>query len=527
MDAKQLFSIFCKFIDERIFFKDNIGSSFVVDKALINDFCKRHETNEHELMLAVRHNLYSYSRNISHIKGILAIQLYAASKRANSGNITVNNYRERLSQVLLNWDIYDLQRWMEEYQEDYWEAFYDWCDSHFFFVAKCKRKTGKGRYVQYPVLQSKCVFTEEDLKFIAYAFVDYNLFPGEDLSENDFWRIISPYRLMPYFKTKHSREVIENSRSENDYKRQIFNHYLRWDGEYKVGYNYTVKKQKAKEANEFVYLTEDYSKLQFRNSNLKLIKELEVSKLSYTDISPIFSFKHKGLILFKRDDIYDNCWQECRYLEENNGNGGNVDDGIVLVFNRQCSHPIIHHLHLLIKTYSNISIYKVKHSHTASDLFTTKRFYSLEGGLKVGRFSYLSGAGPSLVISKKCKFWLDGDPIDASPEDTFDFSDLAIGIHSIRFPNYKRIEFEIVQHNAFHPKWLDSYNKWNIDLEGSLWESMNKDVGIVGLDYTIIPQNIQSELKGSVLNRWGMMHVFDINPKNETNTVIKVLSRIK
>ena len=55
---------------------------------------------------------------------------------------------------------------------------------------------------------------------------------------------------------------------------------------------------------------------------------------------------------------------------------------------------------------------------------------------------------------------------------------------------------------------------------------MNKDVGIVGLDYTVIPQNIQSELKGSVLNRWGMMHVFSKIQHNETNNVIKVLSKI-
>ena len=529
MHTTQLFSKFCQFIDERIFSTENVGSSvaFVVDKALINDFCKRHETNEHELMLAVRHNLYSYTRNISHIKGILAIQLYAASKRANSSGITVKNYRDRLSQVLLDWDINDLQRWMEEHQENYWETFYDWCDSHFFFVAKCKRKTGAGRYVQYPVLQSKCVFTEEDLKYIAYAFVYYNLLPGEDLSENDFWRIISPYYLKSYFKTSHSREVIENSRSENDYKQQIFNHYLRWDGEYKVGYNSTVKKQVAKEANEFVYLTEDYSKLQFRNSNLKLIKEFEISNLSYTDISRFFSFKHQGLILFKRDDIYDNFWQECRYLEDNNEDDENRNDGIALVFNRQCNHPIILNSHLLIKTYANISIYKVRHSHTTSDLFTTKRFYSLEGGLKVGRLSYLSGAGPLLVISKKCKFWLDGDPIDASAEDTFDFSNLAIGIHSIRFPNYKRIELEIVKNETVNPQWLDHYNKWNIQIEGGLWESCKRDNGIVGLDYTVIPQNCKRELKGSILNRWGMMHVFDIKQKNETNTVIKVLSRIK
>ena len=529
MHTNQIFSKFCQFIDERIFSSENIGSSvaFVVDKALINDFCKKNEIDEYDLMHAVRNNLYSNARNISHIKGILAIQLYAASKRSNSSGITVKNYRDRLSQVLLDWDINELQRWMEEFQENYWEMFYNWCDAHFFFVAKCKKKAGAGRYVQYPLVQSLCVFTEEDLKYIACAFVDYNLLPGEDLSENDFWRIISRYHLMSYFKTNHSREVINNSRSEDDYKRQIFNHYLRWNGEYKLGYNSTVKRQIAKEVNEFVYLTEDYSKLQFRNSNLKLIKEFEISKLSYTDICRFFSFKHKGLILFKKDDIYDNFWQECRYLEGNNGNDENVDDGIALIFNRQCNHPIIHHSHLLIKTYANISICKVKYSHTTSDLFTTKRFYSLEGGLKVGRLSYLSGAGPSLVISKNCKFWLDGAPIDAFAEDTFDFSSLAVGIHSIRFPNYKRIDLEIVKTGTVKSQWLNHYNKWNIEIEGALWESCKKDTGIVGLDYTIIPQNCKCELKGNTLQRWGMMHVFDIKQKNETNTVIKVLSSIK
>ena len=291
MSSIQLFSKFCQFIDERIFSEDNIGSSvaFVVDKALINEFCKRNGVDEHELMHAVRYNLYSYSRNITHIKGILAIQLYAASKRANSGGITVKNYRDRLSQVLLDWDMNDLQRWMEDHQELYWETFYDWCDSHFFFVAKCKRKTGAGRYVQYPIMQSQCVFTEEDLKYIACAFVDYDLLPGEDISETDFWRVLDRYSLISYFKTRHSHEVRDNSRSDEDYKRQIFNYYLRWDGEYKLGYNSAVKRQTAKEADEFIYLTDDFSKLQFRNSNLKLTKEIDVSKLTYSHISRLYS----------------------------------------------------------------------------------------------------------------------------------------------------------------------------------------------------------------------------------------------
>lgn len=111
-------------------------------------------------MEAVRGRLYSYHKDIKHIKGILAIQLYAASKRANSDGVTVKNYRNRLSRIL-NWDINDLQRWMEEHQEDYWETFYSWCDTHYFFVSKCKKKTGVGRYVQYPLMQSLCVLQKK------------------------------------------------------------------------------------------------------------------------------------------------------------------------------------------------------------------------------------------------------------------------------------------------------------------------------------------------------------------------------
>lgn len=250
-----------------------------------------------------------------------------------------------------------------------------------------------------------------------------------------------------------------------------------------------------------------------------------MSKLTYSHISRLFSFKHKGLILFKKDDIYDNYWQECRYLDQNDDEDIK-EEGIALVFTNQCNHRIIYKSELLIKRYANISIYRVKYSYTTSDLYAEKRFYSLEGGLKIGRNSYLLGAGPSLVVTRKSRFWIDGKLNDASKDETFDLSCLDTGTHSIRFPNYKRIEFEIVRHDALHPQWLDSYNKWNIDLEGSLWESVNIDNGIVGLDYTSIPQNIQSGLKGSVLNRWGMMHVFGTIQQNETNNVIKVLSKI-
>lgn len=232
LSSTDIFSKFCKHVDETIFSEENVGSyvAFVVDQSFIAEFCNVHSIRERDLMNSVRSNLYR--RDLRSIKGILAIQLYAASKRANSDGVTEKNYRERLSHVL-DWDISDLQSWMKDYQESSWESLYKWCDSHFFYITKCERKSYAGKYVQYPVKQALRVFTDEDLKYIAACFVDRNLQPGEDIQERDFMKIVGSSSLLSYIVTNHGRDVIENSLSSDDYRSQIFNFYLRWNGEFK------------------------------------------------------------------------------------------------------------------------------------------------------------------------------------------------------------------------------------------------------------------------------------------------------
>ena len=226
LSSTEIFNKFCKHVDETIFSEENVGSyvAFVVDQSFVVDFCNVHSIKEIDLMKSVRCSLYR--RDLLSIKGILAIQLYAASKRANSDGVTEKNYRERLSQVL-DWDINDLQSWMKEYQENSWESLYRWCDSHFFYITKCERKEYAGKYVQYPVKQALRVFTDEDLKYIAACFVDNNLQPGEDIQERDFKRLIGHFSLRSYIVTNHGRAVVENSISSDDYRAQIFNFYLR------------------------------------------------------------------------------------------------------------------------------------------------------------------------------------------------------------------------------------------------------------------------------------------------------------
>ena len=94
-----IFRTFCHYVDEHIFSKENMGSyvSFVVDQSFVDDFCKEHCTTENALMLSVRSNHRKNYYDHLDAKGIVAIQLFAASKRANSGGLTAKAYYARLS----------------------------------------------------------------------------------------------------------------------------------------------------------------------------------------------------------------------------------------------------------------------------------------------------------------------------------------------------------------------------------------------------------------------------------------------
>ena len=44
---------------------------------------------------------------------------------------------------------------------------------------------------------------------------------GEDISEMDFWRIISKHAIKRYFGTRHASDVVDYSVSDDDYYSQI------------------------------------------------------------------------------------------------------------------------------------------------------------------------------------------------------------------------------------------------------------------------------------------------------------------
>ena len=521
-----IFKAFCHYVDDRIFSKENMGSyvALVIDQSFVDDFCRENHTTEELLMTSLRRILWRQRHDDLSIKGIVAIQLFAASKRANTDDgLTVKNYRDRLSQVA-NWYIGDLDQWMATYQDEIWNSLYRWCDNNYFKITKTKRRSGPYCYVQYPVTQALRVFNEEDLLYIARAFVDKHLYPGEDISEMDFWRIISKHSISRFFETRHAYEVVAYSVSDDDCYSQIYNFYLRWNGKYK--FREKVVKTDPALAEVLAYLTDDFNTLELRNEHLKLLHSFSSDQMNYTNIQKIFPFKREGLLLFKRDDVYENRWQEVRYIDadETNYSKESGNYGVVVCFKSVASFKWEYKLKLCEVLYENrfVVIYKLFRRISTEEFFTEKRPYELYGGLKIGRNTYLKGATPILRLIKPSMVWIDGKAVSEKAIDgDFSLNHLEVGSHYVKLINSKKILIEVVDTSASIGEWQNSYNKWLIGKKPPSWYSTKSENGIVGLDFSLVCDK-EPSLDESVTKRWANALVFCEFHPNENNIAINL-----
>lgn len=526
-----IFKAFCHYVDDRIFSRENMGSyvALVVDQSFIDDFCRENHTSEDALMSSVRSILLRYRYDDLSIKGIVAIQLFAASKRANTDDgLTVKNYRDRLAQVV-NWDINDLDQWMVSFQDNIWQSLYTWCDNNFIKITKTKRRSGPYCYVQYPVAQALRVFNEEDLFYIAKVFVDKHLYPGEDISQMDFWRILSKQSIPKYFATSHAQDVVDNSVSEDDYYSQIYNYYLRWNGKYKFREKVVITDPSLTKV--FAYLTNDFNTLELRNEHLKLLHSFSSDQMSYQTIGKRFPFKREGMLLFKRDDVYENRWQEVWHIDadETDYSKESGNYGIAVCFRNFVPLEWEYKLKRCEILFENkfVVIYKLFRCILTEFFFTEKRPYELFGGLKIGRNTYLNGAIPILRLLKPLMVWIDGKAVGESAIDgDYVLNHLEAGSHFIKLIepilfNSFTIKFEVIDTSANIWEWQSSYNKWQIGKKPVLWNNTKSESGIVGLDFSSVC-NKDSSLDESVTKRWAKALVFDKYHPNENNIAINL-----
>lgn len=515
-----IFRMFCKFVDERIFPEENAGTyvAFVVDQAFVDEFCKLHSLAEETLMDAVGNCLYDQRRDTLFVKGMLAIQLFAASKMAESDNISARNYRYRLSRIL-DWDISQMDEWLGTYQDGLWHSLYNWCDQHYFQITKCEMKSGPWKNVQYPINQARRVFSEEDLKYIATCFVEKGLSPTDDLQKRDFRKIISNIDIVLSAQTHHGRVVIENSVRQEDYYDQVYNYFLRWNGEYKERHGRPKNVVKSGSEQLFMYLPDDFRYLEMRTATLSLEKKYDLASTSYDMLAKSYHFKRNGIILFKRDDVYDNYWQETWNLE------GKETEGLVICFPQKDSSFRYYLRPYMIYHNKYVEIFKIKYDTNTRAFFADKRFYELFGGLKIGRQTYLMGAAPTLRLEWPTKIWIDGKAYSEKEcKGDISLNHLPEGHHYIKIQDFKKLEFDLVTASANTCDWMQSYFQWHFDKQGATWESTLEEQGIVGLDYPSILHETKTE-DVPTLRRWANQLTFGHYYEGESNITLRIIKQ--
>lgn len=295
---------------------------------------------------------------------------------------------------------------------------------------------------------------------------------------------------------------------------------MRWNGEYKerTGKHSCIVKKDTDQL--YMYLPDDFTRLELRTSNLSLVKKFDLSVTSYDILAKNYNFKRKGVILFKRDDIYENYWQETRYLE-------GMEEGIVLCYNQKDSCVHYKLSSFLISRNKYVQIFRVSYNFYTKDFYSNKRFYELYGGLKIGRQMYLLGAAPTLRLERPTRIWIDGKSYaDCESKGDVFLTHLSEGRHYITIPGYKKIEFEIQNPNANICDWMNDYNQWHIDKDKNLWENNKEGHGIVGLDYSSIPQKLRN-MDVPTLRRWSNQLTFGHNYKGESNITLRIIKQVE
>lgn len=318
--------------------------------------------------------------------------------------------------------------------------------------------------------------------------------------------------------SNNASRIYFNPSYTEDAQQQIYNFFLRWDGEYRIRNGSEAKKRVASSGN-IVYLTADYDALEIREENGKLLSTFALTSLRYqalVNTKNRIPIRRKGIFLFKWDDIYQ-IWQECHYLEEG-------ESGIALVFPDETNWSYSFRACPVLVTCPKLRIYRLSPDSTPHFLLTERKTCYLEGGLKVGRDTYLAGAAPFLVREQNEQVRIDKELIDGA-ENRINLRGLDIGEHVINVPGRKPIRFEIVAPFVHSPQWGANYQKWDIDAKKAAWGMAQIENGVSGMDFSPICREFINGDERTVSRAWA--ETFLGHSSHRPNSALKTLQNIR
>lgn len=507
--------VYCKFKEK--FGTNELVSSILLSSGFNPDEEIRCIPQDWDLLLSM--NRIGPDEIIPNYLGMIAIQIGIAFYRTDRDNYTARAFTPPLEEYL------HFRPRYANGQERMFEIFGVWCRKNGLYVFLPERRTGIGRYVQFPL--SLALLNGEDQEDLKRCFYYCGFSAYGDKDEKTFWREL---RNLP-IRIKRKKENFERTNNYllNDLKRQIYFIYLRWDGSYTEDNKSKTKKRSTK--------IED---------RCSFIMELDCDQ----DNPPV-SFLKNGVLLddlpneimngsfFIQDENYVAEWSmirpqnidvECNalYAYVCNNREGFVSDSIQKLSDRniKCESNKLN-----IWIISKEQIKKLSFAHPV--LFGKAPTIRLAGGIKLPSKDmpcWMKGAGPLMepqnLGQEQDSVWLETISKDAKPPHEIKIADQSLislppGKYCIRFSaEYPAILFkiEVFDRNSLCAGggWIYAGNTLRV-----CDESRKPD--ICGLDFSGLPKNSLKDY--DPIRQWIKLAMKNNTPLSKNESVIHTVLR--
>lgn len=515
--------LFAEYVIETFLTNDKKGefAALVIDEQFIESTASKLNITPNELVESLRkhayYRYYSTNTDFSVTIAAIALQLYAASKRQTDDEYSAEAYNPRLCEIL-RCDISYLQSWYRDNQTSIWQEFYKWCRNHNFQVQECLPRENKNKYIQYPLELARYLLNRDDLKYIASIFKKYRLEPYEDIFYSDFWKILDirfDFRRLNSHIPKVFDAVYQDTNNYDIVKSQIYNYYLTWNGD-NIDFE-SLRTQRAKSKDSYNLHLSDKDgtyRIDVRKDDDSKVAGFQLDLNLIQDLEGYYSFRREGIIIFQRDYNGDlNYWDETRFIEDKDS------IGMAVVFNN--SQRIKFYGSNVLFRYRDIAVYEIRYNHLMSEFYSDgEKSYTLLGGLRVSRNTYLVGGDPIWRVLKDCDCLIDGNTHSIEKGDHI--FDLEEGDHIIKFPKSRNIKITITPTRKRTDEWINKRCKWEVDRKHDLWRSSETDFGIVGLNFECYSK---TNNQCSPLQNWMKLHQ-NVSIKPTRNIALKLLKNI-
>lgn len=426
--------------------------------------------------------------------GLIFLQTYAAYLMQKHEQYTENKYSNHLEN-LLKIDTTRLQGFFranandDSLVQDYlWQSAQTYLKQKGYHISIPQPRTGKGRFVQYPLSQS--LLNTEDLKVLTPWFEVAELSVSRRIGLKDFILIIQrSHSVLEEYWSLHAEKVLNKftTQKERIYA-QIFNFYQNWDGKI---YRKNEETGSIEETEKQIG-TEDFL-LQKKGDILKLYSDFnsdnpteitmnaDVLKLLYKNNS-----RSNKLAIFTEIEGYKNEFELTGKLE--------IGEQAIIMINRDSSPNEFAFLQKetsckLIKVYKALHCYELTPDASIKNSFLNDFIrnypFRITGGLKITRKSWMQNCGPFLQISMNCELRIEEEIHNFKAGETFSFHDYPSERYIIKVRGYTSSVFiiEPAMNNCINPPeerkgW--NVNNWEIDdnynLQGLRFSANETDV---------------------------------------------------